>query len=347
MNNNELEKIYNDFVINQFINYDDKQEKLLKEINLTWEKSKKINFFSSLKKFNGVYVHGSVGIGKTFILNLFSQNIKKSKKIHFNHFMINLHAFINNSNKKNAVETYIKDIGKSLDLLFIDELHIFNIVDALLIKKIFILFKRYNIFILVSSNFKPYDLYKDGLQRNDFIPFIDFINENFQIINLQNMKDYRREMLNQSKTYFTPINKKTSKEFVKLFERFVHQSQIHIRKIKTKSRDIRFEKCTANIVYCLFKELCATNLAHEDYHNIANAFKLIFISNIPIFKDNISDQCRRFISLIDMLYDQQCSVVLLAEQPVNKLCQIKSLSKEFERTASRLYEMTIINSKKK
>jgi|TARA_B110001454_G_scaffold69871_1_gene68134 predicted ATPase len=347
MNNDEIEKIYNDFVINQFINYDDRQEKLLKEINLTWKENKKINFFSSLKKFNGVYVHGSVGIGKTFILNLFSQNIKKSKKIHFNHFMINLHAFINNSNKKDAVETYIKEIGKNFDLLFIDELHIFNIVDALLIKKIFILFKKYNIFILVSSNFKPYDLYKNGLQRNDFIPFINFINENFQIINLQNMKDYRREMLNQSKTYFTPINEKTSREFVKLFERFVHQSQIHIRKIKTKSRDIRFEKCTANIVFCSFKELCATNLAHEDYHNVAIAFKLIFISNIPIFKDNISDQCRRFISLIDMLYDQQCSVVLLAEQPVNKLCQIKGLHKEFERTASRLYEMTIINSKKK
>ena len=77
--------------------------------------------------------------------------------------------------KENAVETYIKDIGKCFDLLFIDELHIFNIVDALLIKKIFILFKKYNIFILVSSNFEPNDLYKNGLQRNDFIPFINFI----------------------------------------------------------------------------------------------------------------------------------------------------------------------------
>lgn len=347
MNNDEIKKIYNDFVINQFISYDDKQEELLKEINSTWEESKKINFFSLLKKFNGVYVHGSVGIGKTFILNLFSQNINKAKKIHFNHFMINLHAFINNNKKENVVEIYIKNIKKNFDLLFIDELHIFNIVDALLIKKIFLLFKKYKIFILVSSNFKPSDLYKNGLQRNDFIPFIHFLEENFLIINLQNMKDYRREMLNQSKTYFTPISDKTSKEFVKLFERFVDKSQIHIRKIKTKSRNIRFEKCTANIAFCSFKELCATSLAHEDYQNIAKAFKLLFISNIPLFNDNISDQCRRFISLIDMLYDQQCSVVILAEQPVNKLCQIKSLDKEFERTASRLYEMTIINSEKK
>ena len=153
-------------------------------------------------------------------------------------------------------------------------------------------------------------------------------------------------MLNQSKTYFTPINEKTSKEFKKLFERFVDKSQIHIRKIKTKSRDIRFEKCTANIAFCSFSELCATNLGHGDYHNIAKAFNLLFINNIPLFEDSISDQCRRFISLIDMLYEQECSVVILADKPINKLCQINILDKEFKRTASRLYEMTIIDTRK-
>ena len=340
----DVKKIYNAFVSNKFINYDEKQENLLKEIEFIWNDNKKINFFSKSKKYHGVYVYGSVGIGKTFLLNLFTQNIQRSKKIHFNHFMINLHAFINSSKKENALEIYIKDLAKQFKLLFIDELHIFNIVDALLIKKIFILFKKYKIFILITSNFVPLDLYKNGLQRNDFIPFIKFLKTYFQIINLENIRDYRRQMLNQSKTYFTPINEKISLEFFKLFERFVDKSQIHIRKIKIKSRYIRFERCTANIAFCLFEELCATNLAHEDYHNIAKAFNLLFISRVPFFKDSISDQCRRFISLIDMLYDQKCSVVILAEQPINKLCSIKSLNKEFERTASRLYEMTIINS---
>ena len=345
--NKDIQKIYNDFVDNKFIAYDKAQEDLLKKIDETWNDINKFNLFYKSKNYNGIYVYGSVGIGKTFLLNLFTQNIPRSKKIHFNHLMINLHAFINNSKKENALEQYIKNIAKQHSLLFIDELHIFNIVDALLVKKIFTLFKKYRIFILISSNFMPSDLYKNGLQRNDFIFFIKFLEENFQIINLQNIRDYRREMLNQSKTYFTPTDEKTSKEFNKLFDRFVDKSLIHIRKIKTKSRDIRFEKCTANVVFCSFKELCATNLAHEDYHNIAKAFELFFISKVPFFEDSISDQCRRFISLIDMLYYQQCSVVILAEKPINKLCQIKNLDKEFERTASRLYEMTIINSKKK
>ena len=160
----------------------------------------------------------------------------------------------------------------------------------------------------------------------------------------KDIKDYRRKMLNQSKTYFTPINNQTSKEFKNLFDKFVDKGEIHIKKVRTKSRDIRFEKCTSNIVFCSFLELCKNNLAHEDYLNIAKTFQLIFISKVPVFDNSISDQCRRFISLIDMLYDQQCTVVLLAEQPISKLCQIKNLNKEFERTASRLYEMTIINS---
>lgn len=340
----DVRKVYNNFVLSNLISYDVKQENLLIEIEKHWLDYKKISFFSKSKKYNGIYVYGSVGTGKTFLLNLFTQDIQQGKKIHFNHFMINLHAFINNSKKENAIEIYIKDLAKNLKLLFIDELHIFNIVDALLIKKIFTLFKKYKIFILTSSNFKPSDLYRDGLQRSDFLPFIIFLESHFQIINLENTRDYRLEMLNQSKTYFTPINKATSLEFTKLFDRFVDKSQIHIKKIKVKSRDIRFEKCTANIVFCSFKELCDINLGHADYLNIAKVFKLVFISNVPIFENSISDQCRRFISLIDMLYDQKCSVVILAEKPINKLCYINSLNKEFERTASRLYEMTIVNS---
>ena len=346
--NDVIKKIYNKFVTNNFINYDKKQEDLINIIETTWQQSKKKSFFSKSKKFNGIYVYGSVGIGKTFIINLFIQNIDNAKKIHFNHFMVNLHASINNNkNQESAIEIYIKNFAKKFSVIFIDELHIFNIVDALLIKKIFVLFQKYKIFILVSSNFSPEELYKDGLQRNDFLPFIKLIQENFKVLFLEQMKDYRRLMLNQSKTYFTPINEETNHEFNKLFYRFVDKNQIHIRKIQTKSRIIRFEKCTSNIAYCKFKDLCLVNLAHDDYRNIASTFSLIFISSVPQFTPTESDQCRRFISLIDMLYDQQCSVVLLAEYPINELCKINNLTKEFERTTSRLYEMTIIGSAKK
>jgi cell division protein ZapE len=339
----DVQKIYSNFVSNNFLTYDEGQEKLLKTINVTWKNIKRFKLFFNSKNFNGVYVYGSVGIGKTFLLNLFTQNINRGKKIHYNHFMINLHAHINNNKESNALEKYIKSLSQEYNLLFLDELHIFNIVDALLIKKIFTLFKKYRIFILISSNFKPSDLYKDGLQRDDFLPFINFVEKYFQIIYLQEIRDYRRQMLNQSKTYFSPINKNTIIEFNRLFDRFVDKDQIHIRKIKSKSRNIRFEKCTANVAFCSFKELCATNLAHEDYYNIAKTFKLLFISEIPFFNDSNSDQCRRFISLIDMLYDKRCSVVILADKPINKLCGIKNLDKEFQRTSSRLYEMTIIN----
>ena len=119
-------------------------------------------------------------------------------------------------------------------------------------------------------------------------------------------------------------------------------SLITTKKIVIKSREIHFEKCSANVAFCSFDFICNTNLAHDDYTNIAIEFNLIFIEKVPQMTNDYLDQCRRFISLIDMLYENKCSVVILAENPISSLCQITNLSKEFERTASRLYEMTII-----
>ena len=213
-----------------------------------------------------------------------------------------------------------------------------------MIKKIFNILEENNIFVMTSSNFQPNDLYKNGLQRADFLPFIQHIKESYDVINVASEIDYRRLTLNQSKTYFTPINKDTEDEFNSLFNRLVDINNLTTKKIEIKSREIHFAKCSANVAYCTFDFICNANLAHDDYANIAKEFKLIFIEKIPKMTNDYSDQCRRFISLIDMLYENKCSVVILAENPISSLCQISNLSKEFERTASRLYEMTIIQS---
>ena len=333
---------YKGFVSNSFIKNDSTQIDLLNKISLSWSEYSKNNLFFSKKKKIGIYVYGSVGTGKTFLLDLFSQYSKVGKKIHFNHLMSSIHDAINsNENKNKKLELFIKKFCSGIKILFIDELHIFNIVDALLVKKIFYLLEVNNIFVMTSSNFKPDDLYKDGLQRIDFIPFIRHIIENYDVIGVDSETDYRRLTLNQSKTYFTPINKNTEGEFNLLFERLVDVKNLTTKKIEVKSREINFTKCSANVAYCTFDFICNANFAHEDYTSIAKEFNLIFIEKVPKMTNDHSDQCRRFISLIDMLYDNKCSVVILAENPISSLCQITNLSKEFERTASRLYEMTI------
>tara|TARA_Y100001970_G_scaffold3704_1_gene4261 strand:- start:6744 stop:7781 length:1038 start_codon:yes stop_codon:yes gene_type:complete len=335
---------YNSFVSNNFLKKDVKQLQILKTINSTWLDFKKNTFLFSKRKKNGIYLYGSVGSGKTFLLNLFCEYSKVGKKIHFDHLMNDLHSSINTKDHKDkSLKQYVKKLVQDIEILFIDELHVFNIVDALIIKKLFSLFKEKKIFIIVSSNFHPNDLYTDGLQRNDFLPFVDYILDRFKIIASLIDKDYRRLALNQSKTYFTPINKDTKVEFNNLFDRLVDVSSLTSKTIKIKSRSLLVKRCTANVAICDFDFLCDTNLAHDDYNNIAKEFNLIFISEIPQFFDEKRDQCRRFISLIDMLYEQNCSVVLLADKPISALCKITSLSREFERTASRLYEMTIIN----
>ena len=336
---------YNGFVLNNFIKKDNSQIDLLNKISLTWNQYNKNNLFFSKNKKKGIYVYGSVGTGKTFLLSLFSQYSKVGKKIHFNHLMNRIHDTINsNENKSKKIELFIKEYCKDIKILFIDELHIFNIVDALLIKKIFHILEENNIFVMTSSNFQPNDLYKNGLQRADFLPFITHLEESYDVINVVSETDYRRITLNQSKTYFTPVNKDTEEEFNSLFNRLVDINNLTTKKIEIKSREIYFTKCSANVAYCTFDFICNTNLAHDDYANIANEFKLLFIEKVPKMTNDYSDQCRRFISLIDMLYENKCSVVILAENPISSLCQITNLSKEFERTASRLYEMTLIQA---
>ena len=245
-------------------------------------------------------------------------------------------------NKELAIENYVKNLSRDYKIIFIDELHIFNIVDALIIKKIFNYFSKYKIFILLSSNFHPDNLYKDGLQRNDFLPFIDLIKENFFLHDISIKTDFRRQTLNQSKTYFTPITTETSNEFEKLFNRFVDPSHLTTVKIKSKSRELEFDKCTSNLMMIDFENLCEVNFGNEDYKNIADKFKLVFLKNVPEFDNQKKDACRRFIGLIDMLYENNCSIVILASKPINSLNNINTLAEEFKRTASRLYEMTIV-----
>ena len=336
---------YDGFVKNNFIKKDSNQLAVLNQLISIWDEFNQNSIFFSKRKQLGAYVYGNVGTGKTFLLNLFSQFSKVGKKIHFNHFMNEVHTAINlNDYSEKKLESFVKKFSKNIQILFIDELHIFNIVDALIVKKVFKLFEKNNIFIMISSNFHPKELYKDGLQRGDFLPFINHLNKNYNIILLDSEKDYRRLMLNQSKTYFTPINEETVDEFNKLFERLVDISSLMTKTIKTKSRKIDFTKCSSNVAFCSFDFICNTNLGNEDYKNIAEEFSLIFIEKIPLMNNDLADQCRRFISLIDMLYDNKRSVVILAESPISSLCQINTLKKEFERTSSRLYEMTIIQT---
>ncbi len=338
---------YNSFVENKFIKINNSQIEVLKKLKDLWSRNKKNNFFMNGNKKDGIYLYGKVGTGKTFLLNLFYQNSKVGKKIHFNNLMIEIHDIVKNSTHKDrAIEEYIKNLSKKYKLLFIDEMHIFNIVDALIIKKIFYLLSKYKIFLTITSNFQPDDLYKDGLQRNDFLPFIELIKKNFSIINISINTDFRRQTLNQSKTYFTPINKETESEFIKLFNRFVDEKHLTKVTIKSQSRIITFDKCNSNILMTEFNKLCEENFSHQDYINISKHFNLIFLKNVPELNDQKKDSCRRFISLIDMLYERKCSIVILASKPISSLNTNKSLSEEFKRTASRLYEMTIIQPTK-
>ena len=230
---------YNSFVENHFINKDSQQIDVLQKIYNAWSKNKHNNYFFKQKKYSRCLCLWTGRNRKNFFAQSFLSKIQKvGKKIHFNHLMNDIHNTINiNQGRDEKLEDYVKQLSKKIKVFFIDELHIFNIVDALIVKKLFVLFDKYKIFVLVSSNFHPQNLYADGLQRSDFIPFIDLILSHFELIQLDNSKDYRRLTLNQSKDLFSHLlMNETKEEFNKLFEKFVDRSLLDSQKINNQKQ---------------------------------------------------------------------------------------------------------------
>jgi len=315
------------------------------------EKFSAENFGTSLLKifFNkkiklGFYLHGDVGVGKTMLLNFYYNNLKfKKTKIHFNEFMINFHDFIFNNNEKDkGIENFVKELQKKSELIFFDEFQVTNIVDAMILGRLFKKIFEKKISVIFSSNIQIDNLYKDGLQRDQFIPFLKILKENCYEQELLINEDYRinnKKVLNR---FLYPINETTNFKLNKFFRELTKNKKKAKKIINIKGRDFVIENFYDGIVKFNFEELCNRNLGSEDYLNISQNSKFILIENLPDFDDNNSDQQQRFITLIDIIYEKKIPILISCKNSLDKLNSSQSLSQIFKRTISRLYELTSI-----
>ena len=311
----------------------------------------KKNFRSFISKFlskenlkKSFYLYGDVGVGKTMILDFFFSQIKqKKKRLHFNEFMLNFHDFVQerkNKKEQNIISLFVKDFKSKTSLIYFDEFQVTNIVDAMILGKLFEEIFKANIKIILTSNTKISDLYKDGLQRDQFKPFIKIMQEKSVEHELKIEDDYRKSKENQKQRYFFPLNKETNFKINKFF-RAITKNKIKIKKIlNIKGRDFKIQNYYEGISRFDFKELCDRNLGAEDYLKIAKVSKFIVIENIPQFNDINSNQQLRFITLIDIIYDKNIPIAITANQNLDQFSSSRSLKKEFKRTTSRLYELT-------
>ena len=302
-------------------------------------------FFKKDKNELGFYLVGDVGVGKTMILNFFFDTLKEKKlRLHFNEFMIKFHNHIfENKDKENGIKNFVRDLNKKTEILYFDEFQVTNIVDAMILGRLFEEIFEENIKVIFSSNILIKDLYKDGLQRDQFKPFIEIMKKRTIEHELLIEDDYRKSKDNQNDRYFFPLNEETNFRMNKYF-RMVSKGKKKKNKIlNIKGRDFQIKEFYEGIVRFNFDELCNQNLGAEDYLEMIKVSEFIFIDKIPQFDDINSNQQQRFITLIDIVYEKKIPIAVSAKKKLNELNSSKLLKEPFKRTISRLYELTSSN----
>ena len=309
----------------------------------------KQNFFTKIfkKDYNmlGFYLVGDVGVGKTMILNFFFNELKNRKlRLHFNEFMIEFHSYIfDNKDKENGINNFVKDLNEKAEILYFDEFQVTNIVDAMILGKLFKRIFEEKIKVIFTSNIYINDLYRDGLQRDQFIPFLKILEKNCHQKELLISEDYRSSGNVNLERFLSPIDKSTNFIFNKYFRKITKGKKQTLKILEVNGRKLSLKNFYDRVIKFEFDELCNRNLGSEDYIKISENSDFIFISNLPNFSENNSNQQQRFITLIDIIYEKKIPLMITSEVNLNSIKSYKSMEEPFKRTISRLYELTSMN----
>jgi len=305
------------------------------------QKPFKKSWFGQSKYIKGLYIHGGVGRGKTMIMDLFYQYLPINDKIrvHFNVFMLDVHSNVQllreDGKGKDPLTQIAKDIASKTRILCFDEFQIYDIADAMVISQLFKTLFAEGVVVITTSNVDPDDLYKDGLQRARFLPFIPLIHKHMEVLHLDSPTDYRQQALDDDGVYFI----QNEGGMLSLFEKLTAPQKSKSTKIDVKGRKIPIEKSVSDMAWVSFTELCEKPRAAADYQALVSAYQTIFLNDVPRMGYDRRNECKRFILLIDTLYDAGIRLVINAETEPQKLYHGKDHAFEFERTISRLLEM--------
>jgi len=298
------------------------------------------------KLIKGLYIYGDVGRGKSMLMDLFYETIpfEHKRRVHFHAFLQDVHARFNDFRAENPeggdpIPSVAEAIAEETLVLCFDEFQVVNIVDAMILGRLFEgLFER-NMIIIATSNRPPNDLYKDGLQREKFLPFIDLITLHLDVFHLGATKDYRLERMLGMRVYHQPLGPKTKQDldnyFFELTKGYVAQSE----QIIVKGRVITIEIAAGGVGRVSFKRLCGEALGPADYLAIAARYHTLILEEIPRMNEAQKNEAKRFITLIDALYESKVNLICSAAAPPNELYTLGEGVFEFERLVSRLMEM--------
>jgi cell division protein ZapE len=296
----------------------------------------------------GVYLYGDVGRGKSMLMDLFFEavDMPSKRRVHFHAFMQEVHGLIHRERNEgghgadgDVIKAVAKGVARQSSLLCFDELHVTDIADAMILGRLFKkLFER-GIVMVATSNRPPRDLYKGGINRELFVPFIDMIEGRLDVVHLEAEQDYRLAFLQQANVYCVPSDDTARRALDDAFEHLVGGESPSSLDLEVQGRALHVPRQARHVARFCFDELCARPLGAADYLTLADHFHTVIIDDIPCMVAEQRNEANRFVTLIDILYENRVNLICSAEAPPEDLYSHGDGAFEFQRTVSRLMEM--------
>ena len=309
-------------------------------------KSQRSNAFKKLVNRpdipRGVYMHGGVGRGKSFLMDCFFSAVPLRRKVrlHFHEFMREVHRELQDlQGTANPLDELGRRMANRYRLICFDEFHVADITDAMILYRLLAALFQNGVGFVTTSNFHPDGLYPDGLHRDRILPAIALLKTHLEVINVDNGTDYRRRTLEQAQLYHSPLGPQADIAMRETFVRLASSSHDENPVLQIESRQIQARRKAGGVVWFDFKALCGGPRSHNDYLEIATQFHTVLLSDVPYMPVRMASEARRFTWLVDVLYDRRVKLIMSAAVPPEALYTEGPLVHEFPRTVSRLNEM--------
>ncbi|MZR29446.1 cell division protein ZapE [Sneathiella litorea] len=295
----------------------------------------------------GLYIYGDVGRGKSMLMDLFFETapVTHKRRVHFHAFMLEVHAFMHQERQKQSrgdedpVIALANSITENAWLLCFDEFQVTDVADAMILGRLFeMLFDR-GVVVVATSNRVPDDLYKDGLNRQLFLPFIDLLKDQLDILHLAGGRDYRLERLAEHPVYFTPLDDAAANEMDRIFTEMTEGYKPAPQTLTTQGRNLDVKRAAHGVARFTFEELCARPLGASDYLTLTEHFHTLLLEDVPQLSAARRNESKRFVTLVDILYEAGANLVISADVEAEDLYPEGDGKFEFARTVSRLMEM--------
>ena len=300
----------------------------------------------------GLYIYGEVGRGKTMLMDLFyeASPVQRRRRAHFHEFMIDVHERVHGLRQKmkvgeyageDPIELVAKDLAREAWLLCFDEFHVTDIADAMILGRLFAQLFTRGVVVVATSNVAPVDLYKDGLNRALFVPFIDMLEAHMDIVRLASRTDFRLEKLAGLPVWYVPADEAADAALDDAWRRLARENDGAAQELALKGRTIHVPRAAMGVARFSFHDLCEQPLAAAEYLRIAHEYHTIILDHIPVMTFDNRNAAKRFIILIDTLYDMNVKLIASAAAEPDALYRADEgyEAQEFQRTASRLIEM--------